>query len=298
MSLLLVSLVSSLYIKDSERVNFGNYIRVINVSMSPEELAPGKQGIIKFSLINNGVGNVDNIRVKLELPSGLSFYEDVDTVKLSRLSSMSSREFAFKIIASPTALEGIHNANLTVYYTSYFGADFANVGEEQQDVFKLGIIVKGEPNIFVGVDETKVYKGKNIGEVTFKFVNNDAADVKFLIVELEDTDDYDIISNPKEYIGDLDSDDYESVDFRVKMKKKSGEIVFPLQVNYKDSMNNDYEDRFEVGMKMFSAKDLGVEKNNTNLYLIISIVMIIAGWIGYKKYKSYKRKKRFERNNK
>jgi len=287
--ILMIGVVSALYVEDSETVDFGHYMRIYNVSSKPSYISPGEESIISFNIKNNGKGAAENIRIKLILPPELKFYEDVDTVKISKLNPLESLGVNFQIIASPDASEGVYNANLTVDYTSFFAADFANVGEDYHDNFVLGIIVKSDPIIFVEVEDSKIYKGQNTGEVTFKFVNNDLADVKFLTVELEESEDYKIISSPREYIGDLDSDDFESIDFKLKAKKTSKDILLPLKISYKDSMNKDYEDRIEASLKMYSAKELGVEKNNATTYLVVIVILGVVGWFVWKRY--FKKKK-------
>jgi len=289
--LLIISSISALYVPDTNIQEFGHFIRIQEINITPKEISPGEEGIISFKLINNGEENVEDVISRLILPAGLESFNDVDIVKISKIKSLETQEIKFKIIASPTTPEGIYRTNLSVSYTSYFGANFANIGESQSDSFSFGVVVKSSPQIFVQIEDSKIYKGNDNGEVTIKFVNNGIADVKFLTIELEDTEDYDIISNSKEYIGDLDSDDFESIDFRLKMYKKRGEISFPLKIDYKDSMNNNYNDILTASMELRSAKELGVEKSNTTTYFLIVVVLGIVGWFGWKKYKKKKKKK-------
>jgi len=289
--LLVVSSISALYIPDSDTQGFGHFIRIQEVNITPKEIAPGEIGIISFKLINNGDGDVEDVIAKLILPTGLESFNDVDTVKISKIKSLESQEIKFRVIVLPGASEGIYRANLSLSYISYFAANFANVGDSQSDSFSLGIVVKSSPQIFVQIDDSNIYKGSENGDITIKFVNNGIADVKFLTIELEDTDDYDIVSNSKEYIGDLDSDDFESIDFRLNMHKKKGEISFPLKIDYKDSMNNDYEDVLTASMELRSAKELGVKKNNTMTYFWMIVVLGLIGWFGWKRYRKKIKKK-------
>jgi len=293
---LLVGQVNGLYIEESQTISLGHFMRIKNISMTPENIGPGESGIISFNIKNNGNWVAEDLRIKLILPPEFKFYNDVDTVKISKLNSLETREVGFRIIALPSASEGVYNANLTIDYTSYFAANFGNVGNEYQDNFVLGMIIKSNPNIFVEVDDSKIYKENKIGDISFKFVNHEIADVKFLTVELEESEDYEIISKPKEYIGDLDSDDYESVDFRLKVKKSKGEISFPLKIDYKDFMNKDYSDKIIATMTIRSAKELGLEKSNTTIYLIVVAVLGVVGWFVYKKYKNYKRKNKLKKD--
>lgn len=287
--LFLIGFVSATYVEETDTVSFGHYLRVYEVKTVPQYISPGEEGLVSFKVINNGRGNAENIRIKLILPPELKFYNDVDTVKLSDLNSLESQEVSFRVIAVPGSSEGIYETNLTLDYTSFFAADFANVGEAYQDNFVLGVIIKSDPMIFVEVDESGIYKGNNIGKISVKFVNNNLGDLKFLTVELQESEEYEIISNPKVYVGDLDSDDFESVDFRLKAKKTKENIKLPLKLNYRDSLNFEYGDTFETVLVMHSAEDLGIENNNTFIYTLFGILVIGIGYFLYKKF--FKKKK-------
>ncbi len=290
MFLFVINLVSGLYIPDVKMNSLGHFMRVQNISFSPDFFSPGEVGLIKLNLINNGNSDVKDLRIKLVLPDEFSFYKDVDTVKLSELDAMESKSVEFRVIAVPNANEGVHNANLSLNYVSYFGSDYSNVGDENSDNFVFGIVIKNRPDIFVQIDDTKIYKGHLTGDVSFKFVNNEIADARFFTVELEESEDYEIISEKIKYIGDLDSDDFDSVSFKIKSKKKSGEIVFPLKLNYKDAMNKEYEDRVQVGMKLRSAEDLGLDDSMTGYYIVGLIVLGLGGWWFWKKFRKGKKK--------
>jgi len=289
MLVLFVSLVSAIYQEEQDLVDIEHPIRVQEISMIPENIKPGEPGIINIKLINNAKAEVNDMIARLDLPSGINPFNDVNVVKISQLDAFESRDFEFKIIVSPGVSEGIYKTNLVVDYTSHFGVNFVGVGEEQQDNFSFGIVVRSDPIIFVEVEKSTVYRGKETGAVTIKFVNNDLADIKFLTVELEEGEDFKIISKNKEYVGDLDSDDFESVEFRIRAKKSKGEIKLPLKITYKDAMNNDYEDELETTFQMHSAEELGIEKKNTFIYLLLFILIVGMGYYIYKRFFKKKR---------
>jgi hypothetical protein len=287
--ILLISTVSALYQSELEMLDVGHPLRVQEVTSSPENIAPGETGIITLKLINHGKIYLDDIRVRINLPAELKPFNDINVVKLTRLGVLESKDISFKVIALPGASEGIYGANVTIDYTTHFGLDSVNVGEDQQDNFEIGLIIKSFPMVFAEVDSSQIYKGTNAGDITLKFVNYDLADIKFLTVELEESEDYKIISGSKEYIGDLDSDDFETMDVRLKVKKTSADIELPLKMIYKDSINNEYEDKTSVILKFYSEEELGIENNSTTLYFIIAILIIVGIYYGYKKFKKKKR---------
>jgi len=153
-------------------------------------------------------------------------------------------------------------------------------------------MVKSPPKLFANVDSSELYIGNGIGKVSIEFVNNGLSDIKFLTVELGDSVDYDIVESNKKYIGDLDSDDFESIDYRLKLTSEKREILLPLHITYKDSLNNDYSETLELELKIRTAEELGRESSNTLTIVVVLIVIIIIVYIIYRKYKKKKRKRK------
>jgi hypothetical protein len=282
--LVLVGVVNGLFVEDDNKLDSGHAVRVVNVSSDPENLVPGSEGILRVNLQNGAKLGIEDVRVKLELPDEIKFYKDVDKIKFSKMESGDSRGVSFRVIVSPSAKEGIYDGYLKVNYVSFFGATAINVGNEKEDNFTLGIIVKSEPILFIQLENSEIYRGNNIGDISVKFVNNGLADLKFLTVELEESDDYEIISGDKKYIGDLDSDDFDSVKFRLKANGKR-DIKLPLKIDYKDSLNQDYTENVELSLILRSAKDLGIDDGTSTYYVVGIIVLFVIGYFVYKRFK-------------
>ena len=60
--------------------------------------------------------------------------------------------------------------------------------------------------------------------MTLKFVNKGIHDLKFLDVIIEEGEGYEVLSNKKDYIGDLDSDDYRTQETVVKVTDENAKI--------------------------------------------------------------------------
>ena len=220
LAVFLIAGVNALNIDNQERLNFGHVVIVSELSTEPSTIEPGVPAEFSAVISNEGSEFVNDIRAELKLPAEIGFFNDVSQKKIFKLLSGESGKVKFNLIALPGITEGVYIANLSVDYVNY-------IGEERSDEYKMSIIVKSKPKMFVQIEESEIYKGNNLGEITVKFVNNDVADIKFLTVELMDSEEYEILSAKKVYVGDLDSDDFESVSYRIKTKKKSGEVFIP-----------------------------------------------------------------------
>jgi uncharacterized membrane protein len=272
-ALFLICSVSALYVSDNNDAKFGHVITVRSVEMA--ELSPGEIGLLNITLKNNGDKGVSDIEIRLRLPQEFEFYSDVSKIKISDLDSGLEKKISYRIVALPNAKEGIYKANLTVDYISNYGVNFINVGQAQQDIFDFGIVIKSEPSIFAIIEDSDIYSGNGAGDVSIKFINNGTTDIKFLTVNLKESKDYQIINDLVNYVGDLDSDDYQSVSYTLKLNSEASEILLPIEVNYKDSLNRAYTKDFYLKLKIRSKAEVGKTNNNMYIGLIVGIIILI-----------------------
>ena len=133
----------------------------------------------------------------------------------------------------------------------------------------------------VTIDETEIYKTGTKGTVTFKFVNKGLIDIKFLNVIIEDTEDYDIISTEEVYIGNVDSDDFESVEYDLYVTGTE-DITIPLKIEYMDANNKEFSETRNVNLKLYDsgdAKKYGLQESSSIGYIIIVIIIAVGLFI-------------------
>lgn len=287
--LCIISQASALYLEDNQTIiNMDHAVRIQKLNSNPAIIAPGENVTISLEVKNSAQLVLDDLRITLILPSTFKFLNDVNRVKISRLESGESKNIGFSAIASPTASEGIYDASLIIEYVSYLGTDYSNVGKEKRDNYTFGLTVKAVPEIFAQIESAGVYQGKDVGVVTIKFVNQGVGNVQFLTAELLDSEDYEVITSNKEYIGDLDSDDFESVDFRIKLNEEK-KVDLLLKAYYKDSLNKNYAQEFKLPLEMRTAKELGISTNGTASTIGIILLLAVIAYFVYKKYRPKKK---------
>lgn len=266
------------------RLEFGHVMTIKNISTSPETLVPGETSVLKIIIENTANEFVNDIVVTFNSTDEIALINDFSRRKIARLESGESKEVTFNIIVLPNINEGVYKPGIIVEYVNH-------VGEERTDVGEIGLAVKAAPKIFAMVDSSEIYSKNKIGDVTITFVNNNLADVKFLTVELLESEDYKVINSNKEYVGDLDSDDFESVDFRLSIKSKEDKISLPLKISYTDALNNKKLENIETVLTIYSAKELGLEANGRSTAIIITLILIGVLIYVFRKYKKKKIKR-------
>ncbi|VVB78718.1 Uncharacterised protein [uncultured archaeon] len=269
------TIVAGLDLPNEIRLGFQHILDIKEIHTEPSEMIPGNSGNLSVEVYNGGDIPTKDIRVKLNLPNEISFTNDVSEKKILEIKSGQSTTFKFNIIALPKTSEGVYKASLTVTYLN-------KIGEEREDNYSIGIVVKSSPKVFAQVEKTDIYDENRIGDTTITFTNDNIANIKLMTAELKESSDYEIISENRKYIGDLDSGDFQSATFRIKVNKELKKIVLPVKIEYKDSLNQDYSEELQIPLNIRTANELGISSNNY-WWILVLIIVIILGVYSYKK---------------
>lgn len=177
----------------------------------------------------------------------------------------------YKFIVNKNALEGWHKLEVrfaekdikSSYYTEYFEIKVKNVLTD----FELGV---------------RDYNPTN-RELTLEILNIGKNDVEALVIEISEQENIKFLGSNQRIIGVLDSNEDTSVRFRVS-DVSEGEIE--IKIRYNDITN----ERRELTKKIYFNPELFEEINNKNgfnltTYIIIGLVVLLAGYYLYKRKK-------------
>ena len=190
---------------------------------------------------------------------------------------------------NPTADSKPYKIPLTVTYYDSLGRNYTRS-------VLVGLVVGAVPDVSIVIDESTLLQEKKTGEVSIRFVNKGVTDVKFLTATLLPSDAYTIISSPEIYVGNIDSDDYQTAAFKLYLSReqekmissKQPSIPLPLLVTYVDANNNPYEKRITLPLMLYSEEQLGVEKNETGTTLLVVIVLLVLLYVFYRRWEKKK----------
>ncbi len=275
---------------------------------TPERITPGREGQLTLNIKNMADSTMKDINVKLDLTlssvpqpatgtektmlyDALPFAPTTSSTekRISRLKAGQTEAITYDLTAYPDATSRVYKIPVIITYRDELDKEYT-----KNDL--VGLIVGAEPDIYATIDQSDLIAGKKTGTVSFKIVNKGVSDIKFLDVKLKKSPDYEITSSDEEYIGNIDSDDFESVDFTVYLKdndnaKKEGTITFPLEITFKDANNKDHTKEVNLNYKLYTPEAKGQAKSNSALILIITVIIIIAGWLIYRKVAKKKKQK-------
>jgi hypothetical protein len=272
------------------KIDSGYVLIIDKIEMQPEFIAPGQSGVIKVILSNNAGFELNDVMVQINLPSEIKSLNSINKKKINKIGAGETVFAEFSVISLPNAAEGMYNATISTNYLSSIssGVQPSLMLFQESNAFGI-LVIKSTPKIFTKVDTMEIYQGSDTGKITATFVNNNLANLKFLTVELLDSSDYKVLSPNKEYIGSLDSDDFQSVDFNIKINQEKA-VLLKFKISYMDSLNKEYSEEVETPLKILSAAEIGKAKSNTSTIVVLVLIIAIAAYYFYKKYQRKKKK--------
>lgn len=261
------------------------------IEVSYPALSPGDTGEIILGLKN--VGSTGAFDVSVDLGLGV---EDISAIPQNLIAQMAgvypfamvnshenyfdrfeageSRNTKFKISVNKDAESKSYEIPLKIRY--YDGA-----GIEHRIMKTVGLEVKGDINLASGIDKSDVSQDKRTGDVVVSIVNKGSGGVKFLSVRLMESDEYDVLSKNEDYIGDLKSDDYDTVTYMIKARENVDIVHLIISLEYRDNYNKNYFDNQTISLKLLSKSDLN--KGFDFSVLIILPVFAVLGYLFYRK---------------
>lgn len=269
-------------------------ISINAVSVNPESVSPGSKINVELKIKNLATSNLRDVGVKLNLEGAVfgTQYYDIPLApigssvekRVSLLQSGQTADFDFVLQAYPTAAAAIYKVPVTLTYTDEDGQDYTRTD-------LISIVVNSQPDIMVTIDSTTLYSDNGKGTVLFSITNKGFSEIKFLTVTLDDTDEYTVksVSNTL-YLGNVDSDDYETAEFTLQMDQHGqGSVELPVTLAFKDALNEEHTMTEKLTLELITTADAGQEKSKTGIIVLVVAVVVVIGFFVYRARKKHKK---------
>lgn len=263
-------------------------LSVNKVYTEPERMVPGQIATVIFELENMADSYMSNINIKLDLTNATLPFAPINSTTEKRIYLMDKGETAtvkFDLITSPDASSGVYKVPFVISYSDSAGTSYS-----KSDI--IGLIVGDIPNLEVYVSNSQILSAGQAGIIELSVVNKGLTGLKFVSIKLQDSADFEKISTDSIYLGDLDSDDTDTVEFNIYVSPKAGKTIeLPLTVTYLDKNNKDYTSYITPELRLYSGSEISKYglKPSSNLGWIIVAIMLVAG--GYAAYRYFWKKK-------
>ncbi|MEM4240331.1 MAG: COG1361 S-layer family protein [Candidatus Woesearchaeota archaeon] len=258
-----------------------NAVMVIDdYKVEPETVVPGQTFGITLKMRNAGRIGVKNLDVGIDLEDGI--FSTIGSGTKKRIDFVGAGEtetVTFSMASDPSTAVKVYSIPLSLSYQD-------ERSKQYTDTAKVSLVVNTKPEISVTVDSTKFRSKTSPGTVSLKIVNKGIVNMKYVSVRLVETPDYEVLSSSNEaYVGNLDSDDFETVDFTIK--PKVSEPRLNVQLEFKDPYNVGFKESYNLPLRIITAKELG---NGGFPWGWIVLAVIVVGGIIY--WRIRKKKKR------
>lgn len=258
-------------------------LTVDHYTIDPVVVKPGSNASLVLSLSNNGKILTKDIDVHIDL-TGTSFstYGTGSNRRIPRIGPGNTEDLAYNVVIDPKADTGVYAFPVNL-----------NFRDERNNRYnsssRVSIVVNDQPEIMAVVDSTTITEKNVTGDVTFKVVNSGAADIKFLQMQLLPSVDYDApVASTTVYLGNLDTDDFETETMKIKTFTETP--VFLIRLDYSDPFNKKYNRTFEVPMRIVSPQELGQGGSNAWIYAVIGAVVLAGGLYYFTRRKNGQKK--------
>jgi hypothetical protein len=253
-------------------------------SFQIETIEAGKSSILTMEVENLNTIELQNLIISLNLDEVEEKVLSTDSGSNQKIiRSLGPNEVAkvtFKLSVSPDALSKPYLLPATIQYE-----------DTQENVYTETITgsvrVYSEPMVVVRLDsQEKFTKGR--GKMTLSISNPGTSTVKGTQLEILPSDKYNILEGDFHYVGDLNPDDFQTVQLDSFVNSVEGGVL-NVKLTYLDSYNNKNEEFIEVPLKVYNDAELeqfGIKKandgsSNTGLiiYVVIAVIFFVVGML-------------------
>jgi len=266
-------------------LNFISAVSIKDISSYPNEIAPGQVAEVQIKIENVFEYDISNLNIKLDLSEApFAPYQSSSEKYLDELESEKEKIFRFDIIALPETPSGIYKIPVQISYS-----DDEGINQTKREIVSL--IINSKPELKVSLEDSiTLVKGQE-NEISIRIINSGLADVKFVYLTIGDTTGIKILSEKEQYIGDIDTDDFDNVKYNSYISKTASSIIgLPVILKYKDATNKEFTETKTLSLRTYSlkeARDLGLVVKPTYTFYIIGGIVII----GYFIYRYRKKRK-------
>jgi len=260
-------------------------LTISSVKSNPSEVQPGEKFALELKIENNLDKDVENVIVDLDLNEKIPFapYQSSNEIRIEEIGEGDEEKVGFDLIAFSDAVSGTYTIPVHIKYNN------------ETENFLVSVIINAKPKIDVSSEGSVLIKGTS-GKITLMIVNSGLGDAKFLSVSLSQVNGIDLTSPNRVYIGDIDSNDFDTADFNVFVSANApSTISLPVELTYTDSRNNEVTENKIIIIKSYTQKEaisLGLINKNNTFLIIISVVGVLILFFIYRRIRKKARNKR------
>jgi len=267
-------------------VNIPIYIRrfpilqISNISYDKTLINPGATLTFSFTLENYGDGGAKDLKISLGSSEIYTVLGEMEKY-LKEIKPGESVKVNFKLKISPDVKIGTYSIPVLISYLD------ETKTQNYTTVKNAGLVVSAESKFIVSLESQDVLLPGSAGSATVKIANAGIQEAKFVILTAFKSDVFQDVSPKISYIGKINSDDYDTQKFELKVSKYAlpGSYPLELKVEYQDPFGNSYEEIYNVSVRIYSPSEIPQSRVSPVYMFGLFVVIVIFVYLVYKKLK-------------
>lgn len=251
-----------------------NILSVHNITF-PETVPPGQNGKMEIELQNMADGQLKNIEVSLDVSDDSKPFATIGSSKqnIESLPSGETEKVSFRLEIDESADNGVYKLPVEFEYENEAGTSFESSSTK-------GVVVGGEPKLEAGINTEKQLTPGSQETLSFRVVNRGYGSADFVQMKLERSENFELLSPKTVYLGDMDSDDFQTAEYSLYINENTSELEIPLELSYSD--RNGEQTQFDSKkVRVYSQEELQQRglASSDNLPIILGgavLVIVIA----------------------
>ena len=210
------------------------------------EVDPKSEFVANFSIKNVGTGPAKNVKVYFKnrtsiLPKMSMYY--IDTVAPGATVLIESCFFV------DTTTPSQHPLPIAIHYEN------ETHGAAPVQEYSVLVPVSSGNTLFIYLDSQDELVESAVGDITIGIANRGLAQAKHVVLTIANGDRFKLIDTDTRYIGDIESDDYDTVDFKILPESSDCRNV-TVDVSYADDYGNTYSVATELPIKVYTSSEM------------------------------------------
>ncbi len=267
-------------------------VKVVLKDYDPVPAEPDNTLRVWISVQNIGNEQLDNAYIKVNPEYPFSLVPGEDSIKSTGIIGTNSNKLLdYRLFVNENTKAGD--------YSLEFISCSDSECEKEMKKTSVTITVKtgGEPRVDVGIEDLDSVSFNKKSRITTNIVNKGSLNTKYLTITLDETDEYIVLSPHEVYVGELESDDFETAVFDIYFKSDSKNpetkiITLPFTLEYTDANSRSYMDEQTIDIRVYSQKDLykyGLAQKPApyGIYFLFAVIAVTGFFI----YRRIRKKK-------
>jgi hypothetical protein len=110
-------------------------------------------------------------------------------------------------------------------------------------------------------------------------VNRGRGTADFVKLDVQESEDYQVLSPGSVYLGDMDPDDYQTADVRLHVSQEAENVSLPVQISYR-GVTGENVDTQNVDVPVYTSEELkryGLTSGGSPLPIVVVLVLVAGG---------------------